>query len=121
MYRNIIINSRIKVFSVRYFKHHRRPKHFLLDGTSEEECDRKLDPKAYPGVKSWTKKEWHQQYPKGTSAISGPSGIPFRGSGRMMVQDINVLTCRTRAVSLFQLLFSGQGYQKPYAVELSRT
>ncbi|KAG1763652.1 hypothetical protein EV702DRAFT_1051735 [Suillus placidus] len=54
-----------------------------------EECDRELDRKDYPSIRSWTKKEWQAQYPKSTSAEPESSRCTSRGSGRM-AQGINV-------------------------------
>jgi hypothetical protein len=54
-----------------------------------EECDRELDRKDYPSIRSWTKKEWQVQYPKSTSAEPDSSRSTSRGSGRM-AQGINV-------------------------------
>ncbi|KAG1830096.1 hypothetical protein EV424DRAFT_1376898 [Suillus variegatus] len=54
-----------------------------------EECDRELDRKEYPSIRSWTKKEWQVQHPKSTSAEPDSSRSTSRGSGRM-AQGINV-------------------------------
>ncbi|KAG2133101.1 hypothetical protein BD769DRAFT_1386262 [Suillus cothurnatus] len=61
----------------------------IVDRIVPTESDRELDPKNYPSVKSWTKKEWQDQYPKMTSAVPGTSGCSSRGSGHM-VQGVNV-------------------------------
>ncbi|KAG1826390.1 hypothetical protein EV424DRAFT_1643316 [Suillus variegatus] len=55
-----------------------------------EECDRELDQKEYPSIRSWTKKEWQVQHPKSTSAEPNSSRSTSRGSG-CMAQGINVL------------------------------
>ncbi|KAG1794480.1 uncharacterized protein BJ212DRAFT_1306864 [Suillus subaureus] len=61
----------------------------LVDRIVPTESDQELDRKDYPSVKSWTRKEWQEQYPKTTSSVPGTSGSSSRGSGRM-AQGVNV-------------------------------
>ncbi|KAG1722293.1 hypothetical protein EDD22DRAFT_854193 [Suillus occidentalis] len=48
-------------------------KQCLLDTTMDEECDRELDPKDYPHLKSWTKQQWQEDCLKNSSAVPGTS------------------------------------------------
>ncbi|KAG1890998.1 hypothetical protein F4604DRAFT_1913810 [Suillus subluteus] len=60
----------------------------LLD--IEEECDCKLDPIKCPLVKSWTKKEWLEQFQSSTSAVPGRSSKKSGHGSKRMAQGINV-------------------------------
>ncbi|KAG1759656.1 hypothetical protein EDD22DRAFT_849097 [Suillus occidentalis] len=92
---NVIINIRGSTSSVtsnssetsNHTKDEQKP--CLLDTTMDEECDRELDPKDYPHLKSWTKQQWQEDCPKNLSAVPGSAAKSSRGSARM-AQGINV-------------------------------
>ncbi|KAG1848383.1 hypothetical protein C8R48DRAFT_408887 [Suillus tomentosus] len=92
---NVIINIRGSASSVasnssetsNHTKDERKP--CLLDTTTDEECDRELDPEDYPHLKSWTKQQWQEDCPKNSSAVPGSAAKSSRGSARM-AQGINV-------------------------------
>ncbi|KAG2063328.1 hypothetical protein BDR04DRAFT_1123337 [Suillus decipiens] len=54
----------------------------------DKECDRELDPKDYPDVKSWTKRQWQGHSPKNNYSQRYNYHVKKRGTKRIKSDEI---------------------------------